>query len=117
MVFAINPGSQFAAFQNAAKGITATTSASAVATTATAPSTPAAAPTGTSAVSSDHVITVGGPGRLIFDPSNITAQIGDTITFRFLQKNHTATQSTFDNPCRSLTSTSTSGQVGFDSGL
>ena len=32
-------------------------------------------------------------------------------------KNHTVTQSSFNAPCRSLTSTSTSGQVGFDSGF
>lgn len=34
-----------------------------------------------------------------------------------MQKNHTVTQSSFNAPCRSLTSTSTSGQIGFDSGF
>jgi hypothetical protein len=32
-------------------------------------------------------------------------------------KNHTVTQSSFAAPCEMLASTSTSGQVGFDSGL
>ena len=41
----------------------------------------------------------------------------DTVTFQFRQTNHTVTQSTFAEPCVSLTETSTSGEVGFDSGL
>ncbi|KIJ63263.1 hypothetical protein HYDPIDRAFT_29525 [Hydnomerulius pinastri MD-312] len=141
MVFAINPGNNFAAFQAAAmggSGSSATTTSAA--TTATAPpptgavtvtatvtvngggtvtttygSYPgSAAPT--SAMSTDHKVVVGG-SSLTFTPSNITAQVGDTVTFQFMQKNHTATQSTFADPCRALTLTSTSGQVGFDSGF
>ncbi|KAF9228729.1 Cupredoxin, partial [Gyrodon lividus] len=138
MVFAINPGNQFTAFQAAAMGgstttssppttATAPTGASAITVTATLSvngggtatttygSYPgSAAPT--SAMSTDHKVVVGG-SSLTFVPSNITAQVGDTVTFQFMQKNHTATQSTFANPCRDLTSTSTSGQVGFDSGF
>ncbi|KAF9244249.1 Cupredoxin [Melanogaster broomeanus] len=128
MVFAINPGSQFAAFQAAATGGTTTTSSPA--TTATAPpatTTTSAPATGSStatttagsasptSTATDHKVVVGG-STLTFTPSNITAQVGDTVTFQFMQKNHTATQSTFANPCRELTSTSTSGQIGFDSG-
>ncbi|THH19492.1 hypothetical protein EUX98_g8768 [Antrodiella citrinella] len=138
MVFAINPGDKFAAFQAAAMGqnasappassipppaaatpvtVTATVTVSGTqAGTTTYVSYPgSAAPT--SVVSTDHKITVGGPNLLIFSPANITAQIGDTITFTFMQKNHTATQSSFASPCSSLTETSTSGQVGFDSGF
>ncbi|KAI0082884.1 hypothetical protein K474DRAFT_1681264 [Panus rudis PR-1116 ss-1] len=152
MVFAINPGDKFAAFQAAAMGTgnaSASPSSSAAASSATAPGTNASAPpasaTGVATVtatviasgtqqvttygsypgsaaptavsSSDHKVIVGGPNKLVFDPPNITAQVGDTITFEFHQKNHTATQSTFANPCKSLTETSTSGQVGFDSGF
>jgi plastocyanin len=123
MVFAINPGSQFAAFQAAAMG--GSTATSSPAATATAPtSTPTGSSTVTSAVGSasptstmatDHKVVVGG-STLTFTPANITAQVGDTVTFQFMQKNHTATQSTFADPCRALTSTSTSGQIGFDSG-
>ena len=135
MVFAINPGTQFAAFQAAAMGNTTASSTSAPATTATGITTitatvpvasgqtvtttygsfpGSAAPT--SGTTTDHKVVVGGT-TLTYTPSNITAQIGDTVTFQFMQKNHTATQSTFADPCRALTLTSTSGQVGFDSGL
>lgn len=136
MVFAVNPGTEFAAFQAAAMGNTTTSSsyssspsvtATGVTTvTATVPDSNgqpvtttygsfpgSAAPT--SGTSTDHKVVVGGT-TLTYTPSNITAQIGDTVTFQFMQKNHTATQSTFADPCRALTLTSTSGQVGFDSG-
>lgn len=136
MVFAVNPGTQFAAFQAAAMGSTvASSSSSAPTTTATGlTSVTATVPVGngqtvtttygsfpgsaapTSGTTADHKIVVGGSSN-IYSPSNITAQVGDTVTFQFMQKNHTATQSTFANPCRALTLTSTSGQVGFDSGL
>jgi len=106
MVFAINPGNQFDQFKAAATG-TASPSSSAG----------APAPSPTSTTSSDHKVIVGGPGMLIYNPANITAAAGDTVTFEFHQKNHTVTQSTFANPCRALTLTSTSGQVGFDSGF
>ncbi|KIK95730.1 hypothetical protein PAXRUDRAFT_826712 [Paxillus rubicundulus Ve08.2h10] len=122
MVFAINPGSQFAAFQAAATGGSTTTSFPVTTETsqpATGPAsittTVSGSATPSSIVSTDHKVVVGG-SSLTFTPSNISAQVGDTVTFQFMQKNHTATQSTFANPCRDLTSTSTSGQVGFDSG-
>jgi plastocyanin len=114
MVFAVNPGTQFAAFQAAAMGNT--TASSSTATTPTGVATATATSTPTSGTSTDHKVVVGG-STLTYTPSNITAQVGDTVTFQFMQKNHTATQSTFANPCRALTLTSTSGQVGFDSGL
>jgi plastocyanin len=118
MVFAINPGSQFAAFQANAMGNTST-SASPVSTPAVAPTatSPATVSTPSSSTSQDHRIIVGGTNILAFQPANITAQPGDTITFEFHQKNHTVTQSSFAAPCQMLASTSTSGQIGFDSGL
>jgi len=67
--------------------------------------------------STDHVVIVGGPNALFFDPANITAEVGDTVTFKFKQTNHTATQSSFADPCVSLTESSTNGEVGFDSGF
>ncbi|KAG2752073.1 hypothetical protein P692DRAFT_20951803 [Suillus brevipes Sb2] len=114
MVFAVNPGTQFAAFQAAAMGNT--TASLSTATTPTGVATATATSTPTSGTSTDHKVVVGG-STLTYTPSNITAQVGDTVTFQFMQKNHTATQSTFANPCRALTLTSTSGQVGFDSGF
>lgn len=135
MLFAVNPGNKFAAFQAAATGgtpqasstpsptisgsvitVTATVTVSGQPITTTYGSYPgSSAPT--TAVSTDHKIIVGGPGRLTYDPSNITAQPGDTITFEFHQKNHTATASSFAAPCRPLSVTSPTGEIGFDSGF
>jgi plastocyanin len=137
MVFAVNPGNNFAAFQAAATGgnssaASASASASASATgivtvteTITASGGPitttygsypgSAAPT--SAVSTDHTVIVGGTAGLVYTPSNITAQPGDTVTFQFHSKNHTVTASSFADPCRALSLTSTTGQLGFDSGF
>ncbi|TFK76561.1 hypothetical protein BDN72DRAFT_785582 [Pluteus cervinus] len=128
MVFAINPGNNLAAFQAAATGttppssappaggvvtVTQTVTISGQAVTTTYATSSASA----TAVSSDHRIIVGGPGKLFYSPANITAQPGDTITFEFQQKNHTVTASSFDQPCRALSLTSTTGQIGFDSGF
>jgi plastocyanin len=128
MVFAVNPGNDFAAFQAAATGgasATSTLSATGGVATATATltvggqsvttTTSAGAPTSTGSV--DHKVVVGGTGVLAYNPSNITAQVGDTVTFEFHQVNHTVTQSSFNTPCRALSLTSTTGAVGFDSGF
>jgi plastocyanin len=135
MVFAINPGNNFAAFQAAATGnstgsstsatstatgvvtVTATVTISDGSSVATTYGSYPGSPAPTSGSSTTHQVVVGGTGKLFYNPSNITAQIGDVIQFQFQQKNHTVTQSSFATPCRSLTSTSTSGQVGFDSGF
>jgi len=39
---------------------------------------------------------------LIYDPSYINANLGDTISFKFHPKNHTVTQSSFEDPCTPL---------------
>lgn len=103
MVFAVNPGTQFAAFQAAATGGTPASSPSPSVSVSPTPST---VPT----TSSDHKIVVGGPSLLAFSPANITAQPGDTVTFEFRQKNHTVTASSFNEPCNGLAG-------GFDSGF
>ncbi|KAJ7632140.1 Cupredoxin [Roridomyces roridus] len=116
MVFAVNPGDKLAAFQAAATGGSTSASISASApptSTSASSSAPSAPPTS----STDHVVVVGGTAGNVFNPTNITAQPGDTVTFQFHSKNHTATQSSFGNPCRALGLTSTTGQVGFDSGF
>ena len=159
MVFAINPGDKFAAFQANAMGNSSAQASSSVVSSAPAqtsaspaatspavtspptasspaetqastssgfitsitssPATSISAPsTSSSALSPrEHIVIVGGPNKLFFSPSNITADVGDVITFEFQQKNHTVTQSTFAQPCVGLTQSSSSGQVGFDSGL
>ncbi|KAF8873887.1 hypothetical protein BD779DRAFT_1678998 [Infundibulicybe gibba] len=61
----------------------------------TPPPSPAAQP-------KDIKIIVGAEGQLLYNPSNVSAAIGDTVTFEFRPKNHTVTQSSFMNPCQPL---------------
>jgi hypothetical protein len=44
-------------------------------------------------------ITVGKDASLLYEPSSVTIAAGDTLSFQFLSKNHTVTQSTFADPC------------------
>jgi len=60
-----------------------------------------------------HTVIVGG-ASLVFDPPHMSALPRDTVVFEFHQKNHTVTQSAFDDPCRKLNE---SGVTGFDSGF
>ncbi|PWW77311.1 PEBP-like protein [Tuber magnatum] len=46
-----------------------------------------------------HTVTVGGPNLLKYTPESVIANPGDVVFFDFLERNHTVTQSTFDNPC------------------
>ncbi|KAJ7025102.1 hypothetical protein C8F04DRAFT_142643 [Mycena alexandri] len=99
MVFSINqdPNSavkSFAAFQANAKADIPASTASAVGTKATA--VPAKASSG-----SEILVQVGADDSLTFSPSNISAKAGDTVTFQFLSKNHSVTQTTFAEPCSS----------------
>jgi len=48
-----------------------------------------------------HKVIVGN-GALTFNPPQVTAAVGDIVSFEFHPKNHTLTQSTFDNPCTPL---------------
>ena len=61
------------------------------------------------AAPSTHWVNVGAAGELRFQPSTIDAAVGDYVRFRFLAKNHTLSQSSFESPCRS--------NGGFDSGF
>ncbi|KAH7360049.1 hypothetical protein BKA66DRAFT_426385 [Pyrenochaeta sp. MPI-SDFR-AT-0127] len=73
-----------------------------------------AAPSGPST----HTVVVGGlkpvetgmAPVLGYTPESITAAVGDMVMFIFMQKNHTATQSTFADPCRKK-------EGGLDSGF
>jgi len=47
----------------------------------------------------NHVVQVGANDTLTFMPNNIEVQNGDSVSFQFLTKNHTVTQSTFATPC------------------
>jgi len=53
-----------------------------------------------------HTILVGAGGNLTYSPSNITADIGDFVSFVFQSRNHTVSQSTFADPCTQFTNTS-----------
>lgn len=70
------------------------------------PGSPAATPA--SPEGNVHRVIVGGEKGLVFDPPTVEALPRDTIVFEFRQKNHTVTQSSFEDPCRRL-------EGGFDS--
>ncbi|KAK0472177.1 Cupredoxin [Armillaria novae-zelandiae] len=146
MVFAVNPGAEgssnsFSAFKALAISSNGTTSSSSASSTYSTPPTPSWT-TVTATVTSetsvwqtiytsydgtpsptfapqpvDHKIVVGIDGKLEYSPANISASIGDTVTFEFHPNNHTVTQSSFQHPCQPLAETSTSGQIGFSSGF
>lgn len=60
----------------------------------------------------DHQVMVG-QGGLTFTPNQITVANGDSVTFSFMAKNHSVTQSTFANPCVRQTTPA----LGVDSGF
>ncbi|EDR15651.1 uncharacterized protein LACBIDRAFT_300781 [Laccaria bicolor S238N-H82] len=74
------------------------------------PNSPAATPA--SLEGQVHKVIVGGTGTLAFNPPMVSAAPRDVIVFEFHQKNHTVTQSSFDDPCRKLSTGN-----GFDSGF
>lgn len=129
MVFAVNCGADgsnnsFTDFKNAALAVGQSLQASSSSAGGYGYGTAAPAATGTPTPSTTggasgaiHTVVVGASGALTYSPSELTAQPGDTVVFQFQAKNHTITQSSFAAPCRKLASTSTTGQVGFDSGF
>jgi len=90
MVFAINPSATktFAQYQATAKNSGNNS------TTAPAPTNSTNGNKGTV-----HTVIVGQNETLTFSPPSIQAMAGDTVAFTFVSKNHSATQSTFTNPC------------------
>lgn len=56
------------------------------------------------------LITVG-DGKLVFSPSVVTANVGDTLSFSYYPRNHSVAQSSFADPCHPL------GNGGFFSGF
>ncbi|KAL7623857.1 hypothetical protein AAE478_005413 [Parahypoxylon ruwenzoriense] len=57
-----------------------------------------------------HVVQVGGAAGLVFTPPEVKANVGDMVIFEFMSMNHTATQSTFAEPCKAM-------EGGMDSGF
>ncbi|KZT54330.1 hypothetical protein CALCODRAFT_473534 [Calocera cornea HHB12733] len=56
-----------------------------------------------------HSVMVGANGGLTYTPNTVTAALGDIVQFTFAANNHTATVSSFANPCTALTGSFTSG--------
>jgi hypothetical protein len=46
-----------------------------------------------------HHVEVGPFGQLFFQPSQVDAEVGDVVEFRFRSFNHTLTQSSLEEPC------------------
>jgi hypothetical protein len=59
------------------------------------------------------LVKVGDGNALVFNPAFITAAQGDTISFQFLNKNHSVTQSTFAKPCERQSTPSQGITSGF----
>ncbi|OCT50266.1 extracellular serine-rich protein [Cladophialophora carrionii] len=57
-----------------------------------------------------------GEKGLSFEPDTITAAMGDTVNVHFYPGGHTATQSTFDDPCSPMSGGINSGVVNSNSG-
>lgn len=88
---------------------------------APAPSSTAAtpAPSAPPDTAGQHNVNVFPNGNFVFDPANITAQVGDLVTFYFpntQQIPHSVTQSSFGSPCTHLKA-SGNNSAGFDSSL
>lgn len=73
-------------------------------------------PTPSSLTGSVINVVVGDNGTLTFNPPFVVASPRDTIVFEFRTKNHTITQSSFEDPCRKLSLTSNVTD-SFDSGF
>jgi len=73
-------------------------------------------PTPSSLTGSVINVIVGENGTLTFTPPFVVAKPRDTIVFEFQTKNHTLTQSSFEDPCRKLSLTSNVTD-SFDSGF
>lgn len=65
------------------------------------------------ASAADHLVLVGDNG-LDYNPTSVTAAVGDNVVFEFRSKNHTVTQSSFAQPCTFL---QTAAGPGVDSGF
>jgi hypothetical protein len=57
-----------------------------------------------------------GTAAVVYTPNQVKAKVGDRINFEFHVKNHTATQSSFAEPCTRQRNTATK-ELGVDSGF
>jgi plastocyanin len=49
-----------------------------------------------------YTVKVGAGGKLLFDPQTVMAKVNDEVEFQFFARNHSVTQSSFDNPCNPI---------------
>jgi len=63
-----------------------------------------------------HRVAVG-LGGLRFEPNNIFANVGEVIEFKFLARNHSVAQSSFDAPCKPIIDPATGAQQSFFAGF
>lgn len=64
------------------------------------------------AFAADHKVIVSTKtGDLLYNPNNLTAAEGDTVTFHFWPKNHSVVQASFDKPCQPMANGFYSGFV------
>lgn len=75
-----------------------------------AAATEAATTTAAAGAAATHTVIVGGAAGLVYTPSEIQANVGDMVIFEFMSANHTASQSTFAEPCKLMAG-------GMDSGF
>ncbi|KAK7467385.1 hypothetical protein VKT23_004441 [Stygiomarasmius scandens] len=52
-----------------------------------------------SAFAANWDVSVGANNQFAYSPTTITPAVGDTVTFTFFTRNHTATTTDFNNPC------------------
>ncbi|KAF2195992.1 Cupredoxin [Delitschia confertaspora ATCC 74209] len=70
------------------------------------------------ALAADHTVKVGtADSKLVFEPSNVQAAEGDTVTFHFWPKNHSVAQATFAKPCEPMENGFWSGYIPTTSGV
>ncbi|KAF1964188.1 Cupredoxin [Bimuria novae-zelandiae CBS 107.79] len=68
-----------------------------------------------SAIAVDHLVVVGN-GSLTFEPANLTAAEGDTVTFKFWPKSHSVAQAAFAKPCEPMENGFWSGFIPSEKG-
>jgi plastocyanin len=64
-----------------------------------------------STLAADHLVVVGNNSELVFEPDNIQAAEGDTVTFKFWPKNHSVAQAAFNAPCEPVANGFWSGYI------
>ncbi|KAJ7229506.1 hypothetical protein C8J57DRAFT_1612222 [Mycena rebaudengoi] len=46
-------------------------------------------------LAANHAVTVGADNSFVFNPTSVVADVGDTVTFTFMSRNHSSTTTNF----------------------